>query len=75
MAEELGEDGNDSATLDISMSDETATFPTLSLVEDSRMEGIEDAAREDIEEDVLRHTKGHAARTLFHQRRGDDDTL
>jgi hypothetical protein len=50
-------------------------FPTLALDEDQEMEDVENAAQEDIEANTNRRRRGPAARTLYHQPRGDDDTL
>ena len=74
MAEEPGGNGEGPTAPKDSMSAQTLAFPALALDEENRKEEIERAAREDMEED-MRRQQGTAARTLFHQRRGDDDTL
>lgn len=51
--------------------------PTLASSKDEDMEDVVKDAQKDIEEEFPSHVGRAAAgvRTLYHQRRGDDDTL
>jgi hypothetical protein len=69
MAEEPGGNGTETAPRDTSMADQILTHH-----EDNCLEGIENGALEDTEEESQHHQK-ISARTMFHQRRNDDDTL
>jgi hypothetical protein len=56
-----------------SMLAQTQEFPSLPSDEDSQSSDIENAAREDISNFKRSHKA--PAKTVFHQRRGDDDTM
>ena len=47
----------------------------LVLDDCSPTEDVEAFALEDIEQDIQRHQRRAASRTLFHEQKGDDDTL
>lgn len=54
-----------------------AGIPLAVDVNDFMEIDTENEARDDIEQDIerFRHERANAARTLYHQRRADDDTM
>jgi hypothetical protein len=70
------EKGDSSSTLAaFSTSTPSPNRVPLVLDVDSAAEEVEAFAREDIEQEIQRHQRRLASRTLFHELRGDDDTV
>lgn len=44
-------------------------------VDDNLMEDVRSEGEEDVEDEIERYGKGGTARTVFHQRRGENDTM
>ncbi len=49
-------------------------IPSL-VVDDNPMEDVWSEGGEDVEDEIERYRKGGAARTVFHQPRGENDTM
>lgn len=68
----MDEGGGGSNSSDDSLPNKLAAVPLV--LDDTPMEE-ENEILEDVEEDIERHRSRVAARTIFHQPRGDNDTM
>lgn len=70
MAEEPSRLGTEATAPSTSVSDQAQV-----LDKDDRMDDVDITLQEDVEEETQRYHRAPVARTMFRQRRGDDDTL